>query len=688
MTGGGTCGPDTCGIFRKNPYYGPANCKATMNTIEKTPIRVSKYWITLLLLTLSFVSYGQSPLKKDSLLAEMRRDKKDTSTVIAYLKYGELFESADPDSAVFYYNKARDLSVQLQYPRGTATYISYYNFILNNRGKYGEALELCKQALDIYQKLASPKDIAIAHINLGSEYEYLSSFQSAAENYVQGLQIAEKIDDRKLVRMLANNLASVFLALKQYDKAYQYARQSYHVATALHDNYAIASSLVNTGLAEHQLHRWDSAEKHFLEVIRLGKGFDDYTLGLDGLVNLGGVYTNQEKPDKAIPFFQQAADVARKYENPAYELAAMQGLAEAYALRHQWRRADEYIQRATTLAVVTDDRAALSESYKRSAQIQQGLGNLEKALLYKNKHMELNDSLLDEQTRNHVLDLEASYQTVRKDKMLAEQDLALERSADMLRRRNAWLWAAGGGLVIVLLALALSWQRQRMLRLQAVMEGQDQERQRIAKEIHDDIGTGLTSILYLSDGLKEEEEQAVGKIGNTARELIDKMDEIVWSMNKDYDTLEDLLAFLRHHIAEWMDVPGIDTRIDFPDQVPAVTITGEQRRNIYLVVKEALHNVIGHAEATAVNIKAAIHRGLEIEIEDNGKGLPDGPTRRWGNGLKNMRQRMEHLGGRFELTSGNGGMGGNGAGRGDGNGAGGAGGTKVKILLYNGKNWR
>jgi signal transduction histidine kinase len=300
------------------------------------------------------------------------------------------------------------------------------------------------------------------------------------------------------------------------------------------------------------------------------------------------------------------------------------------------------------------------------------LGNLEKALLYKNKYMELNDSLLDEQTRNHVLDLEASYQTARKDKMLAEQDLALERSAEMLRRRNAWLWAAGGGLVIVLLALALSWQRQRMLRLRAVMEGQDQERQRIAKEIHDDIGTGLTSILYLSDGLKEEEEQAVGKIGNTARELIDKMDEIVWSMNKDYDTLEDLLAFLRHHIAEWMDVPGIDTHIDFPDEVPALTITGEQRRNIYLVVKEALHNVIGHAEATTVNIKAAIHRGLEIEIRDNGKGLPEGPTRRWGNGLKNMRQRMEHLGGKFELT------GGDGAGRGGGSGAGG---TKVRVFL-------
>ena len=646
------------------------------------------------------VSYGQSPAKKDSLLAEIHRNKKDTSTVIAYLKYGELYESANPDSAVFYYNKARDLSVELNYPRGTATYISFYNFILNNRGRYREALELCKQALTIYQQLASPKDIAIAHINLGSEYEYLSSYQSAAENYLQGMQIVEKINDRKLIRLLANNLASVFLALKQYDKTYRYARQAYQVATAMHDKFAIASSLVNISLAEQQLHQWDSAERHLLDVMRMGKEVDDYTLELDGLVNLGGLYTAQEKAEKAIPFFQQAADMARANENPSYELSALQGLADAHALLHQWRKADGYIQRATILASETGDRAALRESYKRSAQIQQELGNPGKALAYKDKYMALNDSLLDERTRNHVLDLEANYQAARKDKMLAEQSLSLERSADMLRPRNAWLLVAGGGIVIVLLALALSWQRQRMLRLRAVMEGQDQERQRIAKEIHDDIGTGLTSILYLSE--EGEDKQEVTKIGNTARELIDKMDEIVWSMNKDYDTLDDLLAFLRHHIVEWMDVPGIDVHIDLPDQTPAITITGEQRRNIYLVVKEALHNVIKHAEATTVHIAVVVGRNLEIIIQDNGKGLPEGAScergkgvaergnggqgkevperssreggkevaerssrergksqlegtsRSWGNGLKNMRQRMENLGGKFEMEGGNG----------------------------------
>lgn len=598
-----------------------------------------------------FASYGQSPAKKDSLLAEIHKNRKDTFTVIAYLKYGELYESANPDSAVFYYDKARDLSLELNYPRGTATYISFYNFILNNRGKYREALELCKQALKIYQQLDSPKDIAIAHINLGSEYEYLSSYQLAAENYVQGMQIAEKIHDRKLIRLLANNLASVFLALKQFDKTYRYAQQAYQVATALNDKFAMASSLVNVSLAEQQLHLWDSAEVHLKSVMRMGKEVDDYTLELDGLINLGGLYTAQGKAEKAVGFFQQAADVAHANENPSYELSALQGLADAYTLLHQWRKADGYIQRATVLAMQTGDRAALSESYKRSAQIQQELGNLSKALAYKDKFMELNDSLLNEQTRNHVLDLEANFQTARKDKMLAEQSLSLERSADMLRQRNAWLLAAGGGLVIVLLALALSWQRQRMLRLKAVMEGQDQERQRIAKEIHDDIGTGLTSILYLSE---DEDRQSVGKIGNTARELIDKMDEIVWSMNKDYDTLDDLLAFLRHHVVEWMDIPGIDTHIDLPGETPAVTITGEQRRNIYLVVKEALHNIIKHAEATTVNIAAVVDRNLEIIIQDNGKGLPEGGTRRFGNGLKNMRQRMENLGGKFEMENGNG----------------------------------
>ncbi len=185
------------------------------------------------------------------------------------------------------------------------------------------------------------------------------------------------------------------------------------------------------------------------------------------------------------------------------------------------------------------------------------------------------------------------------------------------------------------------------------MQGKEAERKRIAGEMHDDIGSSLTTIMYLSNNLNSNDEQlknkTINKITTTAGFVVDKMNEIIWSMNKEYDTLEDLITYIRYNTVQLLENFNMNYKFKIPSEIPSISLSGEKRRNIYLVVKEAVHNIIKHAEATEAEIEFIIDGNIKINIIDNGKGFDETEHSKFGNGLKNMKSRMETIGGRFSI---------------------------------------
>jgi signal transduction histidine kinase len=194
---------------------------------------------------------------------------------------------------------------------------------------------------------------------------------------------------------------------------------------------------------------------------------------------------------------------------------------------------------------------------------------------------------------------------------------------------------------------------QESVRLKSLLEGQLQERQRIAQEMHDDMGTELTSLLYLIRSLQEKNPTSE-KLLHSTQSLTKKMNEIIWAMNPEQDTLENLIAYMRQHIAETLDNAGLEYRFTITDPLPDVPLEQQLRRNIYLVTKEAVHNIVRHAHASEVNIDIQVTDDLRIAIRDNGVGITAEKTNRFGNGLKNMQQRMAQINGTFEITTGGG----------------------------------
>ena len=211
------------------------------------------------------------------------------------------------------------------------------------------------------------------------------------------------------------------------------------------------------------------------------------------------------------------------------------------------------------------------------------------------------------------------------------------------------------------------WHVRRMRQQLARLERQqaiERDRTRIAKDIHDDLGAGLTHIALLSEMARPtaspEMQPQLAQITEVARELTSNMDEIVWAVNPENDTLDGLATYVSKFAHDYLTAAGIRCRLDLPAQLPAVNLPAELRHNLFLAVKEALNNVVKHAQATEVRVGLELlARAFKLVIEDNGRGLGGSDATEAahrgrvssGHGLPNLQKRLENAGGQCVLDS-------------------------------------
>ena len=218
--------------------------------------------------------------------------------------------------------------------------------------------------------------------------------------------------------------------------------------------------------------------------------------------------------------------------------------------------------------------------------------------------------------------------------------------------------------VVIILATLLSvafivgaFYRRKLIKQRRLLEKQkalNEERNRIARELHDDMGSSLSSILFLSDDLMVEHGEQTGpeikRIANLAENSLENMKEIVWALDKGKNNLKDLSSRLRKFAVELLNDSKINYEFDLP--IEQREINSETKRNIYLISKEALHNVVKHAEAQKVKIiLKAFDKKLLLMIQDDGKGIGNFKQHHEGFGLNNIKHRAEVLGGTLEIKT-------------------------------------
>jgi signal transduction histidine kinase/streptogramin lyase len=203
-------------------------------------------------------------------------------------------------------------------------------------------------------------------------------------------------------------------------------------------------------------------------------------------------------------------------------------------------------------------------------------------------------------------------------------------------------------------AYRLRWQH-RLLKLEQ-QRALATERARIARDLHDDLGTALTGLALELDVIGRDpnpELPVIHRLGQSAqrtRALAERMREVVWSVNPRCDTVSSIASFLEQQIAQFLRADGIKVELDFPEDIPALPIGGEARHELALGVREALTNVVRHANATKVVLSLAIDtEWLVVKVKDNGRGLEASGSN--GDGLRNMDHRLQSIGGTFDFSS-------------------------------------
>ena len=266
-------------------------------------------------------------------------------------------------------------------------------------------------------------------------------------------------------------------------------------------------------------------------------------------------------------------------------------------------------------------------------------------------------SFIDLHPGDYALEIKAMFPAGR----YPEQTINYKFSISPAWWQTWWFRSFTALLIAGLLILAFrSYYRRKLEMKLALLEKQqaiEKERTRIATDMHDDLGAGLSRIKFLSEtiGIKKQQQQPieedVNKIREYSHEMIDKMGEIVWALNEKNDSLSDLLSYTRSYTMEYLSQNGIECKMEMPDSFPTMFVSGEFRRNIFLTIKEALHNVVKHSQATEVKLTINISHHLSIKLKDNGTGFDKNNIRSFSNGLGNMESRVKEIGGKLEIAN-------------------------------------
>ncbi|HMK25708.1 MAG TPA: ATP-binding protein [Chitinophagaceae bacterium] len=566
---------------------------------------------------------------------------------------GWIYLYRNPDSASWFFEKAKKESENSNYFPGMVMYHNYNAALQIALGQNEKALEQYDQAIAIAQKNNLETDVGTTYMKKGILSQLMGDDAHAAESYLSAASLLKTNVDRKKIIGLYKNILSTLNNLQQQNHSLQ------NVLPALKkDNTGekeIVSILSQKKTNETSL---DFPDQTTLSDITGGNiyvifGGAKFPIADFYVLNNYSNYRSIRKIPDGMSF--RIPDIPRE----GTILSQANDRGKVYLIKDKMRH---LIENPKVLEFFGGWDALCSVPPNTLKQIPDAgdtvtLQNVLTTFNFKQEYEVLIDTLkttLIENTR-----------------LLTEVGKKLKTKNNKLQNRKILLWTFLVG-ILALLSIAFllvrnSRQKQKLHQqsLQALKAEQElqrkmeleKERTRIATDMHDDLGAGLSRIKFLSEtiGLKKQQQQPIEediiKIREYAHEMIDKMGEIVWALNEKNDSLSDLLSYTRSYAVEYLTQNGIQCRVMIPDDFPPILVSGEFRRNIYLVVKEALHNIVKYAQATLVTINIETDKKLIVTIQDNGIGFNQNETRLYSNGIINIKKRIKDIDGTVQIES-------------------------------------
>lgn len=628
---------------------------------------VKSFW-SVLFFSLLYSGALAQPTLLDSLQQELKGAKEDQNKVLLLIRIGQEYEQTDLEKAKSLYRQARALGHKIGYPETEVKFIGNYTFALNMQGRLDSSLYWNLKAIEEAEKLKNNEHIAKAYFNTGTSYQYLSDYQSAVEYYQKGLTYFEKIDNLRFTAQANDILQNLYSSTRQFDKAILHGKKAVAQFRNLDDPKLLAYALTNLGVTYGKMNLKDSSFIFHKEADEIAKKVGDEILIATTELNLADVYLWRKQYETAKPYFLSVLQRARKNDLPGSETNALRGLSYYYQLLGDYAMAKKYALDALVVSEknnIPDSRVLNLDQLSDLAYMERDadLGNE-----YATKMRQLQDSLLNAEIITNTINIEKRYELSKKNDQIKIQE-------EKIKQQKLFNVILIGGIVTLLLVAFLSYrnynnrkklQQQRITELetekqllatQSLLQGQEDERSRIAKDLHDGLG-GLLSGVKLQLGAMKGNLILSEENGHAFNRALDKLDESISEMRRVAHNMmpETLLHFgLAKALQDYTD--GLMQQQNFTIEC---TFKGlEQRMSqstevmIYRMVQELINNAVKHSGAGNILVQVIRHsnRQLNITVEDNGKGFNPEQIKQNAAGLRSVKSRVEYLNGKMDLQS-------------------------------------
>jgi two-component system, NarL family, sensor histidine kinase UhpB len=560
------------------------------------------------------------------------------------------------DSAVVYFHQALNIAEKRKDVSGQAEVSSSLGHSFMRKSAMDSSRYYLEKGLALAKSIGHYRIEAGIYNNYGNVFLEESNYQKALDYFVQAARLYENpLHDEKGQCLALSNIGNIEYRLGNYDQALDYAYQSMAIAKRKTFTTSIGYAHKLLGRIYRKQKKYDSALVEYKNGQKLYLQLGDVRSAAEILQNIGNIYFDKEQHRDALINYQQSLTLAKSISVKPLIAFAYSAIGQAYAMLKKNDDALLYLDSAVIAAKAISNSYLRMDTYDAISSVYEAKGDYKKALSVHQQFAQLKDSITQSENRQLAEETQAKYELEKKEAQitLLTKDQELQ-SLESERHRAIQIGSSVALLLVIIIALLLV-NRYRVLNRAKRLAEIEQVRNTIARDLHDDIGSTLSTINIISNLAMRENingnNRHLSRIAEQSTKMMESMIDMVWSINPINDSIEKVMVKMKVFATEILEPRNITVRFFGEESLDGLSLNAEKRKNLFLIFKEAINNAAKYSEATAVSVTLKQSKDkLMMTVSDNGKGFVE-QNIKTGNGLTNLKSRAKAMQAEFKLSA-------------------------------------